>query len=85
MKRKGKFEKVMHEFKENELHSGSKKGPKVKSKKQAEAIAFSEERRAEHHKNKKKHHGEREEGRSVRGKHHYEPKSKIGRKMSSGM
>lgn len=42
-----KIEKVMHEFKENELHSGSKKGPKVKNKKQALAIAFSEARKAE--------------------------------------
>lgn len=47
MKRKGaeKVEKVMHEFKEGVLHSGSKKGPKVKSRKQAIAIALSEARR----------------------------------------
>lgn len=38
----GKIEKVMHEFKEGELHSGSKQGPKVKSRKQAVAIAMSE-------------------------------------------
>ena len=43
MKRgKGKIEKVMHEFKHGTLHSGSKKGPKVKSRKQAIAIAMSE-------------------------------------------
>jgi len=41
-----KFEKVMKEFKSGKLHSGSKKGPKVKSPKQAIAIAFSEDRRA---------------------------------------
>lgn len=35
---------VMHEFKHGELHSGSKKGPKVKSRKQAIAIALSEQR-----------------------------------------
>lgn len=38
----GKVQKVMHEFKAGELHSGSKKGPVVKSRKQAIAIALSE-------------------------------------------
>lgn len=42
MPRKGKMEKVMHEYKEGKLHSGSKKGPVVKSRKQAVAIAMSE-------------------------------------------
>lgn len=37
-----KVRKVMREFKAGTLHSGSKKGPKVKSKKQAIAIALSE-------------------------------------------
>ena len=41
---KSKVEKVMHEFKERRLHSGSKKGPLVKSRKQAIAIALSEQR-----------------------------------------
>lgn len=41
-----KMHQVMHEFKHDELHSGSKKGPKVKSRKQAIAIALSEARRA---------------------------------------
>lgn len=41
-KSKGKVEKVMKEFKKGSLHSGSKKGPKVTSKKQAVAIAISE-------------------------------------------
>lgn len=45
-KKSGKVEKVMHEFKKGELHSGSKKGPKVKSRKQAVAIALSEARKA---------------------------------------
>ena len=40
--KKSKVEKVMHEFKEGKLHSGSKKGPMVKSRKQAIAIALSE-------------------------------------------
>lgn len=35
---------VMHEFKHGELHSGSKKGPVVTSRKQAIAIALSEQR-----------------------------------------
>ena len=37
---------TLHEFKEGKLHSGSKKGPKVKSRKQAIAIAMSEDRKA---------------------------------------
>lgn len=36
----------MKEFKHGDLHSGSKKGPEVKSKSQALAIAMSEARRA---------------------------------------
>lgn len=43
---KGKVHKVMHEFKHHTLHSGSKKGPVVKSRKQAIAIALSEQRRS---------------------------------------
>ncbi len=39
---KGKIEKVMHEYKEGSLHSGSKKGPKVSSRSQAIAIALNE-------------------------------------------
>jgi hypothetical protein len=37
-----KIGKVMHEYKAGELHSGSKSGPVVKSRKQAIAIAMSE-------------------------------------------
>jgi len=37
-----KVGKVMKEYKEGKLHSGSKKGPEVKSRKQAVAIAMSE-------------------------------------------
>jgi hypothetical protein len=37
-----KTTKVMKEFKSGKLHSGSKKGPVVKSRKQAIAIALSE-------------------------------------------
>ena len=39
-----KMGKVMKEFKEGTLHSGSAKGPKVKNRKQAIAIALSEAR-----------------------------------------
>lgn len=42
--KKKKVEKVMKEYKEGKLHSGSKKGPLVKDKKQAIAIALSEAR-----------------------------------------
>lgn len=41
-----KVAKVMREFKKGELHSGSKEGPKVKSREQAVAIALSEGRKA---------------------------------------
>jgi hypothetical protein len=37
-----KIGKVMTEYKAGKLHSGSKKGPEVTSKKQAIAIALSE-------------------------------------------
>lgn len=41
-KAQAKIGKVMHEYKEGKLHSGSKKGPEVTSRKQAIAIAMSE-------------------------------------------
>jgi hypothetical protein len=41
-----KMGKVMHEYKHGKLHSGSKKGPKVKSREQAIAIGMSEAREA---------------------------------------
>jgi len=37
-----KIHRVMSEFKDHTLHSGSKKGPLVKSRSQAIAIAMSE-------------------------------------------
>lgn len=40
------FDEVMHKFGKGELHSGSKSGPKVKSRKQAVAIMLSEKRAA---------------------------------------
>lgn len=41
---KKKIGKVMREFEKGALHSGSKRGPKVTSRKQAVAIAMSEAR-----------------------------------------
>lgn len=45
-KGKKKIEKVMEEFKDGKLKSGSKKGPQVTKPKQAIAIALSEARKA---------------------------------------
>jgi len=45
-KGQAKVKKVMHEFKHGGLHSGSKKGPMVRSRKQAIAIALSQGRKA---------------------------------------
>lgn len=45
VKKENKVSKVMHEYKEGKLHSGSKKGPVVSNPKQAIAIALSEARR----------------------------------------
>jgi hypothetical protein len=42
---RAKVAKTMHEYKHGTLHSGSKKGPKVKSRKQAIAIALSQARK----------------------------------------
>jgi hypothetical protein len=41
-----KFKKVMREYKKGDLHSGSRKGPKVTNPKQAVAIAYSEAKKA---------------------------------------
>jgi len=53
-KAKNKVQKVMHEFKAGALHSGSKKGPVVKSRKQAIAIALSEAKMSKKKMGKKK-------------------------------
>lgn len=45
-KKSGKMQKTMHEYKHGTLHSGSKTGPKVKSRKQAIAIGMSQQRKA---------------------------------------
>ena len=46
MAKNAKVKKTMHEFKHGTLHSGSKTGPKVKSRKQAIAIGLSQQRKA---------------------------------------
>ncbi len=48
-----KIKKVIHEFEEGKLHSGSKKGPKVVNKDQALAIGYSEAKEAKKKKKKK--------------------------------
>lgn len=44
-KGKSKIKKVMKEYSQGKLHSGSKSGPEVTNKKQAVAIALSEARK----------------------------------------
>lgn len=44
-KAKNKVRRVMREYSKNKLRSGSKKGPKVKDRDQAIAIAISEAKR----------------------------------------
>jgi hypothetical protein len=46
----GKIKKVMKEFEEGKLHTGSEHGPVVKNKKQALAIGYSEQRKSSSHK-----------------------------------
>ncbi len=53
---KAKMKKVMTEFSEHKLHSGSKHGPEVTNPKQAVAIAYSEAKKASHHSKPKKKH-----------------------------
>jgi len=50
----GKVEKVLKEYKAGKLHTGSKTGSVVKTKKQAVAIALSEQRKKDATKKKKK-------------------------------
>lgn len=56
MKKKGKkkVEKVMKEYGEGKLHSGSKNGPVVKSRAQALAIGLSEAKKTDKKTSKKK-------------------------------
>jgi Family of unknown function (DUF6496) len=51
---KAKVAKVLGEYKRGRLHSGSASGPRVKSRKQAVAIALSEARRVGRKRKKKR-------------------------------
>lgn len=42
---KSKVKKVLHEYKKGKLRSGTNRGPQVRSRKQAVAIALSEARK----------------------------------------
>lgn len=53
-KKQKKISRVMEEFKEGELRSGSKKGPVVTNKDQAVAIAISESKKKKPKKKKGK-------------------------------
>ena len=63
---------TMDEWKKGELHSGSKKGPVVKSQKQALAIAFHEG-------------GEARPPKKKKGKAAAVKQRKVGAAMSSGL
>lgn len=52
--KKEKMKKVMDEFESGELHSGSKKGPRVTSRDQAIAIGLSESGQSKKKKKKSK-------------------------------
>lgn len=60
----------MHEWGQGKLHSGSKKGPEVKSKKQALAIGYSEARKSSHEKAlSSRVEGVKKYGQAIRKKH----------------
>lgn len=42
------YDQVLHKYKAGRLHSGSKRGPVVRKRKQAIAIMLSEKRAAQH-------------------------------------
>ena len=52
--KQAKVQTVMHEYKHGTLHSGSKHGPKVTSRKQAVAIALSQSGQSRSTKKKRK-------------------------------
>ena len=66
---------VMHKYGKGQLHSGSKKGPKVKDRKQAIAIMLSE-KRAE------KAHGGKYPDKAKKTKRDKAEKSKVARSLS---
>jgi hypothetical protein len=69
-----KVAKVMHEFKGGMLHSGSKKGAVVKSRKQAIAIAMSEAGMKKKSTAKMKSHSPKGEYKSAAAKKKHEAK-----------
>jgi hypothetical protein len=72
-----KVAKVMREYKAGMLHSGSKKGPKVTSRKQAVAIAMSEAKMSRSAKTKKR-------VEKTHPKRHERTESKRERRMEYG-
>ncbi len=73
-KSKAKIKKVMKEYHEGKLHSGSKHGPEVTNPKQAVAIAYSEAKKASHHSKHKdpKHKKHHEKHKKHHAKHEHE-------------
>jgi hypothetical protein len=71
---KTKVAKVMKEYKGGMLHSGSKKGPVVKSRKQAIAIAMSEAKMKKKSTTKSKAHSPKGEYKSAAEKKKHEKK-----------
>ena len=70
-----KVAKVMREYKTGMLHSGSKKGPKVTSRKQAVAIAMSEAKMSKTKKTPKGYH-RMPNGKLMEGPRHERTESK---------
>lgn len=69
------FDQVMHKFKSNNLHSGSKGGPQVTDPKQAIAIMLSEKRAAR---------GGKDEYKSKKKKKSIGPSDEAKKKMFGG-
>ena len=53
-RQKAKMKTVMHEYKTGSLHSGSKKGPIVKSRKQAVAIGLNQSGQSKQYKKRRR-------------------------------
>ena len=70
--------KVMEKWKSGDLHSGSKKGPKVKGRAQAVAIMLSEKR-------KEKAHGGKYPDAKAKPANEKKPKKKAKKKLPKGL